>query len=136
MTPAPDAATPAPVPAREQDPARRLAALAILAAFLLPASAAERGPVLCPVRRVTGLPCPACGLTRSWRAALRGRPVESLRLHPLGIVALGVAAAYAAGLDERLSPATREWLRTARPIAVAGWTATWLVRLVAGTRRR
>ncbi len=130
-----DAADP-PLPVRAPDPTRRLAALAILAAFLLPAAAAERGPVVCPVRHATGLPCPACGLTRSWRAVLHGRPVESLRFHPLGIVALGGAAAYAAGLDGRLAPATRERLRRAWPIAVAGWTGVWLVRLGAAARHR
>jgi hypothetical protein len=90
--------------APRRDPTRRLAALAILAAALLPAGAVEHGPVVCPLRAATGIPCPACGITRSWRAALRGRPADSLRFHPLGLVALGCAAAYAAGLDERLSP--------------------------------
>jgi hypothetical protein len=129
----PQEPTPDPVHAgpTQRDPTRRLAALAIVGAFLLSPGAAERGPVLCPVRRVTGLPCPACGLTRSWNAILHGRPGASLRYHPLGIVAVGVAAAYAAGLDERLSPGQRERLRSTWPIAVAGWTGVWLVRLCA-----
>ncbi len=124
------AADPAP------DPTRRLAALAIAAAWLLPERVAAHGPVLCPVRRATGLPCPACGLTRSWQAALHGRPGESLRLHPFGILALGGAAAYAAGLDRRLAPATRERLRGTWSVAVAGWTAAWLLRLVTAARAR
>jgi hypothetical protein len=122
--------------APRRDPTRRLAALAILAAALLPAGAVEHGPVVCPLRAATGIPCPACGITRSWRAALRGRPADSLRVHPLGLVALGFAAAYAAGLDERLSPGAVARLRGAWPIAVAGWWGVWLVRLATTARGR
>jgi len=116
------------------EPTRWLAALAILGASLLPAMVAEHGPVLCPLRLATGLPCPACGLTRSWRAALHGRPGDSLRFHPLGIVALGGAAAYAAGMDRRLEPGRRERLARGWPAFVAVWLGVWLVRLGAGPR--
>lgn len=123
-------------PAPRRDPTRHLAAIAILGAALLPAGAVEHGPVVCPLRAATGVPCPACGITRSWRAALRGRPADSLRVHPLGLVALGFAAAYAAGLDERLSPGAVARLRGAWPIAVAGWVGVWLVRLATTARGR
>jgi hypothetical protein len=121
------------------DPSRRLAALAIVAAFLLPARVADHGLVLCPVRAVTGFPCPACGLTRSWRAALHGDPAASLRFHPLGMVALLGAAAYAthldARLDERLDPSLRARADAALPLLVAAWLGTWLVRLGRTARR-
>jgi len=120
----------------DPDPARRLAALAILGAFLLPASLTEHGPVLCPVRAATGFPCPACGLTRSWRSALHGDPKASLRFHPLGMVALLGAAAYAARLDERIDPAIRARAAAAGPILVAVWLGTWLVRLARTARSR
>jgi hypothetical protein len=117
------------------DPSRRLAALAIVAAFVLPAGVADHGPALCPVRAVTGFPCPACGLTRSWRAALHGDPAASLRFHPLGIVALLGAAAYATHLDERLDPAVRARTSAAWPGLVAAWLGTWLVRLALAASR-
>lgn len=41
-------------------------------------------PVACAFRRVTGTPCPGCGLTRSWVALGRGAVAESLVFHRLG----------------------------------------------------
>ncbi len=49
-------------------------------------------PVACAFRRVTGTPCPGCGLTRAWVALGRGAVGESLIFHRLGwIVMLYVA---------------------------------------------
>jgi hypothetical protein len=50
------------------------------------------GPVLCPFRLATGLPCPFCGLTRSMLAAGGGDWETSLQLSPLGPVVLVLAA--------------------------------------------
>jgi hypothetical protein len=41
-------------------------------------------PVVCPLRRYLGIPCPACGLSRSVTHLLHGRPLESLATHRLG----------------------------------------------------
>jgi hypothetical protein len=38
----------------------------------------------CPLRALTGIPCPTCFLTRSTAAALRGELGESLALHAFG----------------------------------------------------
>ncbi len=40
----------------------------------------------CPLRALTGIPCPTCFLTRSTAAALRGELGESLALHAFGPV--------------------------------------------------
>ena len=66
-----------------------LAALAgLVVARLLTVKHAGRVPELCVFRRVTGMPCPSCGLTRATIAAAHGDFGSSVRLHPLGPVAL------------------------------------------------
>ena len=45
----------------------------------------HNGLTLCWFRLLTGLPCPGCGLTRSWCELSRGHVIASLTEHPLGI---------------------------------------------------
>lgn len=107
-------------------------ALACLAAaVVMPQSAIEDGPVVCPFRLATGLPCPGCGLARSWVALAHGDIETAFDRHRFGplLFALSVAAVVAVGL--RL-------IGGARPLnlgALAGsrvglgiatvWCATW-----------
>jgi len=99
----------------------RLLGLAVLAAAALPASLAREGPVLCPFRRATGRPCPACGLTRSWNALARLQARRSLAEHPLGPATLVLAGALAVadglGYQPRLDRS---------PVLVAAGTGIWL----------
>ena len=66
----------------------RLLALALLAGMLLlPLLAfdwvtAPGSLVLCPLRAVTGIPCPSCGLTRALAHLERGHWAEAVRFHP------------------------------------------------------
>jgi len=53
-----------------------------------PAFEMENLPVSCAFRRVTGTPCPGCGLTRSWVALGRGAVAESITFHRLGWVVM------------------------------------------------
>jgi len=50
----------------------------------------------CPLRRITGRRCPACGLTTAVSAALRGRVRQAAALHRLGPAT--AAAVLVAGL--------------------------------------
>src|SRR5262249_38248063 len=93
--------------ARAERTGAALVAAALLAAgFLLPA----RRPIpfdLCVLHRLTGLPCPTCGLTRSVCLFARGEWGASLAMHPAGwlafsglaIACLWLAAEAAAGRD-------------------------------------
>ncbi len=103
-------AVPAATPAREERWLRAgvvaLCLGAVLTAALLRPVAAGSGgrlsvagvalPGVCAFREATGIPCPGCGLTRSWVAALHGDLAGSLRFHPLGWLVLLYALAQAA----------------------------------------
>jgi Protein of unknown function (DUF2752) len=93
--------------------AAALVAVGFLASvFLLPA----RRPLpfdVCPFHRLTGLPCPTCGLTRSVCLFARGEWTASLRMHPAGWLAfasLVVASVWLlgeAGMDRDLGSRLR-----------------------------
>ncbi len=53
-------------------------------------------PEVCTFKETLGLPCPGCGLTRSWVSALHGDLGNSLAHHSLGWLVLLYAAAQAA----------------------------------------
>lgn len=61
---------------------------ALLLAVLVSPASWNAFPDVCLFHRATGLPCPSCGLTRSWAALVRGQLGLSLRFHALGGVAL------------------------------------------------
>lgn len=59
--------------------------------------------VLCPLRAVTGVPCPFCGMSTSTLAAARGDIVGSVAANPAGPILLAaVALAWVPGLVGRL----------------------------------
>jgi hypothetical protein len=84
----------------------RLLALGLLAGtLLLPLLAfdwvtAPGSLVLCPLRAVTGVPCPSCGLTRALAHLERGHWAAAIRFHPFAplvfllVLALAVMLAF------------------------------------------
>ena len=64
-------------------------------AFLLSPEHIEDGPVLCPFRAITGLPCPGCGLTRSWVYAAHGWWEQSIASNAFGLVLVAAVLALA-----------------------------------------
>jgi len=46
----------------------------------------------CLFKRLTGIPCPTCGLTRGGLCLLRGRPLEGWSFNPLAFTLLALAA--------------------------------------------
>ncbi len=65
----------------------------IVGAFALSADRIEDGPTICPFRLTTGLPCPGCGLTRSWVYLAHGRWTDSIVANPFGLVAAALVVA-------------------------------------------
>jgi len=62
----------------------------LAAAVVLPAVSAHP-PLLCPLKTITGVPCPFCGMTTSVEATLHGHPGSALAANPAGPAAVLVA---------------------------------------------
>ncbi|GAA1506214.1 DUF2752 domain-containing protein [Nocardioides humi] len=96
----------------------------------------EDGPVICPFRRLTGLPCPGCGLTRSWVYLTHGWWRDSFLAHPFGpllalvVLALGVAVVRArlrGGVPPSLDRLVRNPLAV---VVLVAWLGFALVRAI------
>jgi hypothetical protein len=85
-----------------------LLALAGAAGMAIPTRFWSGLPDLCLFHRLTGLPCPTCGLTRSWSALLHGQWTDACRFHALGPAALFALVLWAASGFRRL-PAKPRW---------------------------
>jgi hypothetical protein len=73
------------------------------------------GVVACPLRALTGVPCPGCGLTRAMFALAAGDPAGAFRHHPLVVLVAPLLAVV-----------------VGRALLAAGGvarTATWNVRV-------
>lgn len=118
----------------DRDEVQRSLLLASLGAATLVASFAyapwaESGPVLCPFRLLTGLPCPGCGLTRSFCAMAHGHLNQALGFHLFGpalfvaVVALVPLLAFEVATARRIG-----WLhRALYSQRLAGWVAlAWM----------
>mgnify|MGYP002778380261 CR=1 FL=1 len=83
-------------------PSTYFAGAVLLLSLLLPSP--QNGQILgvgsiCTFKNVFGIPCPGCGLTRSFVAIARGQWAESFAWHPLGpLLWLGVAIYFVASL--------------------------------------
>lgn len=73
------------------------------------------GVDLCPFRRLTGVPCPGCGMTRSGANLVRGDVGRAFRYHPFGVAVIPICA----GLGSMVL-APRSWRERAQR-AVARW---------------
>ena len=79
---------PYPIPRAALLTGALLIALGIVSAAL---PGIEDGPVACPFRAVTGLPCPTCGLTRVAHWLMRGDVSSALAINPFDTLFLLIA---------------------------------------------
>lgn len=89
-------------------------------AFILPELPVHPGTI-CPLRLVTGVPCPMCGMTTSVEATVHLHLGDAFGVNPVGILAVIVAIA----LLVRRPATVPVW----RPGIVAGLGAMWLFEL-------
>jgi hypothetical protein len=95
----------------------------------------------CLFHDLTGLPCPFCGLTRSFRLLAAGHPVEAVLHYPLSpLLALVLLLTLVSGMVFFLRPDWRRsgflppgvMRRNAGLVVVVLFAANWLYRLAIG----
>lgn len=62
--------------------------VAPIAFWLIPTARIESGPSVCLIRRVFGVPCPGCGMTRALSCAVHGHPRRAIAYNNRVIVVL------------------------------------------------
>ena len=83
----------------------------------------------CPLRALTGIPCPTCFLTRATTEALQGNLSSSMQWHAFGPVVAAILISWSvlAIQQRRLMPfAIHTWHLIAAAVALISY---WLVRL-------
>ncbi|TDC69532.1 DUF2752 domain-containing protein [Actinomadura sp. GC306] len=69
--------------------------------------------VLCPLRALTGIPCPLCGSTTVFIELGSGRPAQAVLANPVALAGAIAMALAPLGLGRRwwaLQPKTRAWM--------------------------
>lgn len=69
----------------------RVAGAVLLAGAVVYPTLPGAGAVACPLKRLTGLPCPLCGMTTSVTSFVRLHPMAALAATPAGVLAVLVA---------------------------------------------
>jgi hypothetical protein len=111
----------------------------LVLSFAIAPERASGGPVVCPFRLVTGLPCPGCGLGHAFVAISHGDFAAAFAHHPFGLVAYAasvvVVLVVACELLARrtlVGRSTLARLRAPGVVLVASWLGWAALRLVTG----
>lgn len=83
----------------------------------------------CVFRLMTGIPCPGCGMTRAWLAALRLDFAAAFAYHPLFWV-VPIAFALAFVREETASDKVKHGIDIVIAVLCVLVIAVWIVRLV------
>ena len=83
----------------------------------------------CVFRLMTGIPCPGCGMTRAWLAALRLDFAAAFAYHPLFWV-VPIAFVLAFVREETTSGKVKRGIDIAIAVLCVLVIAVWIVRLV------
>lgn len=73
-----------------------LSLLGLVVARLWPVSSVESGDPTCLMRILTGLPCPGCGMTRSWVHTAHGNLGTAFEYNLFGPIGMAAAAGLVA----------------------------------------
>lgn len=105
----------------ELRPVRALGAAMLALGVALPHLPGNAG-LPCPLRTVTGVPCPFCGLTTSVKAVLRGDGHGAWSANPFGLLVVAFAV---------LLVVRPRWRRLTLPAALVGAAVavSWLFQL-------
>lgn len=83
----------------------------------------------CVFRLMTGIPCPGCGMTRAWLAALRLDFAAAIAYHPLfWVVPLAFVLAFVR--DEATSGKAKHGIDIAIAVLCVLVVVVWIVRLI------
>ena len=96
------------------------------------------GYTICAFRRITGIPCPGCGLTRAMAALARGELLLALHFHPFAPLVLAEAAALWAAIGNAIVRQRPLVLPSGLMERIVVWQTAaflvlWLGRLATGT---
>ena len=108
-----------------------VAAVGLAVAYFWPLGHLPAIPI-CWFKRITGLPCPSCGITRSFQALAHGEFALAWRYNPLGYLVFGIALVVLTGpLIRRFAP-TIERLPRNRRLLTRGLAVTLLALVAFG----
>ncbi len=93
----------------------------LLAARFIPF---DRLPSTCIFYRLTGYPCPSCGITRSVMALVRFDLDVATRMNPLGVPFIGIFGLWWAIVVYQIATGRRTWLAR-----WAGSNLAWLAAI-------
>ena len=99
---------------------RRAGAAMLVAGAVLPALPGHPH-LFCPLRTLTGVPCPLCGMTTSVEATVHLHLGHALAANPAGVVAVGAAVHLAVR-----RPAT---IRVSLPLLAVALVLMWAFEL-------